>query len=397
MKRGWSWPLVAIALVLLLGSAWYFLLKQSQTEVAQSPGPREGGPARAGAGGAEADASGVQRLPVKVAPARQGDLAVTLPVFGSVTYVDKCDASYEESTGIIQEVLVDVGDLVRPGQVVAVIDTAVLRAELKSLQARLEQAHAHYELAAWKYQALRQVQAKGGSSLHDLEEAATAYQARQAEVAQIEADIGRIRAKLQKAVIRSPIVGIVGKKNYFPGERVPIPSEKGVVTILRVDEVYVEAEISDKDLAKLRPGLEANIFPDAYPRTVFKGRVEQLEPVLREQSRTVIARVRVKNPDFLLRPGMFSRLDIVLEKTPQVVAIPIQALRLSPDKATEVFVIVDNVAFKKKVEVGLTTATEAEIKSGLQPGDLVVVEGGEQLKELARVIPIPYQASPPSP
>jgi len=78
MKRGWSWPLVAIALVLLLGSALYFLLKQSQTEVAQGLSPREGGPGRAGAGGVEAEASGVQRLPVKVAPARQGDLAVTL-------------------------------------------------------------------------------------------------------------------------------------------------------------------------------------------------------------------------------------------------------------------------------------------------------------------------------
>ena len=129
------------------------------------------------------------------------------------------------------------------------------------------------------------------------------------------------------------------------------------MTILRIDQVYVEAEISEKDLTKLRPGLEAVVYPDAFPRTRFAGTVEQLEPVLKEQSRTVIARIRVKNDNFLLKPGMFTRLEIILEKTPQVVNIPLQALRTAPDKSAEVFVIVDNVAFKKKVEVGLTTAT----------------------------------------
>ena len=166
---------------------------------------------------------------------------------------------------------------------------------------------------------------------------------------------------------------------------------------MRIDQVYVEAEISEKDLTKLRPGLEAIVYPDAFPRTRFTGTVEQLEPVLKEQSRTVIARIRVKNNNFLLKPGMFTRLEIILEKTPQVVNIPLQALRSSPDKSAEVFVIVDNIAFKKKVEVGFTTPTMAEIKAGLEPGEMVVVEGGDQLKELSRVIAIPDQASPLSP
>ena len=146
-------------------------------------------------------------------------------------------------------------------------------------------------------------------------------------------------------------------------------------------------------MTKLHPGLEAAIYPDAYPRTRYRGLVEQMEPILKDQSRTVIARIRVKNNNFQLKPGMFTRLEIILEKTPEVVNIPLQALRTSPDKSAEVFVIVDNIAFKKKVEVGLTTASLAEIKAGLESGDMVVVEGGDQLKELSRVIAIPDQAS----
>ena len=205
------------------------------------------------------------------------------------------------------------------------------------------------------------------------------------------------RRGLKKAVIRSPIYGIVGKKNYYPGERVPQPSEKGIVTIFRLDQVYVEAEISEKDLTKLRPGLEAVIYPDAYPCTRYHGILEQLEPILKDQSRTVIARIRVKNNNFLLKPGMFTRLEIILEKTPEVVNIPLPALRTAPDKSAEVFVIVDNIAFKRKVEVGLATAGLVEIKTGLKPGDLVVVEGGDQLKELSRVIAVSDQAPSLSP
>jgi membrane fusion protein, multidrug efflux system len=398
MKKGRFWPFAAIILVLLGGTVLYFYVQQKQSGSSRcSPSGVASRACQPGAEVGQEPGAARERIPVKVVPARKSDLGVTLPVFGAVTFVDKCDVSYEEAATLIKDVPVNVGDLVKPGQVVAVIDTDVLQTELKAKHANLEQVQASLDLAHWKYEAQRKVHAKGGSSLQELEEALATYQARKAELAQIRAEIDRLNTRLKKASIRSPIYGIIGKKNYFPGERVPIPSEKGIVTILRIDQVYVEAEISEKDLTKLRPGLDASVYPDAYPRTTFKGIVEQLEPVLKEQSRTVITRIRVKNDNLLLKPGMFTRLEIILEKTPQVVNIPLQAIRSAPDKATEVFVIVDNVAFKKKVEVGLTTRLEAEIKSGLEPGDLVVIEGGDQLKELSRVIPMAHQAPPLSP
>jgi membrane fusion protein (multidrug efflux system) len=394
MKKGWFWPIAAIILVLVAGGGLYRFLEQKPPESSRRPPSlthqssaevgQELGPNR-------------ERIPVKITPARRSNLEVTLPVFGAVTYIDKCDASHEESGSLIRDVPVLVGDLVKQGQAVAVIDTDILQEELKAKRANLDQVKALLDLAYWKYEAQRKVHAKGGTSLQELEEALATYQARRAEMAQMQAEINRLETRIKKAVVRSPINGIVGKKNYYPGEKVPIPSEKGIVTIFRMDQVYVEAEISEKDLTKLRPGLTATIYPDAYPQTRFTGIVEQLEPILKEQSRTVIARIRVKNDNFLLKPGMFTRLEIILEKTPEVVNIPLQALRTSPDRTAEVFVIVDNIAFIKKVEIGLTTPTLAEIKAGLQAGDMVVVEGGDQLKELSRVIAVPDQAPSLSP
>jgi membrane fusion protein (multidrug efflux system) len=398
MKKGWYWPFAAIILLLMVGGSLYLLKQQKEPKAAGYSFSRPACPApQPAAEVGQEPGIARERIPVKIIPARKSKLEVMLPVFGAVTYVDKCDVSYEESGSLIKDVLVLIGDIVRPGQPVAVIDTDILQEELKAKRANLDQMKALLDLAAWKYEAQRKVHAKGGTSLQELEEASATYQARISELAQIQAEIGRLETRLKKAVIRSPIYGIVGKKNYYPGERVPLSSEKGIVTIFRIDQVYVEAEISEKDLTKIRPGLEVAVYPDAYLRTRFSGILEQLEPIVKEQNRTVIARIRVKNDNFLLKPGMFTRLEIILEKTPEVVNIPLQALRTSPDKSTEVFVIVDNVAFKKEVELGLTTATSAEIKAGLEPGDMVVVEGGDQLKELSRVIAIPDQAPSLSP
>jgi hypothetical protein len=167
-----------------------------------------------------------------------------------------------------------------------------------------------------------------------------------------------------------------------------------------LDEVYAQAEVSERDLAKLRPGLEVIVTPDAYPSSHWQGKIERLEPMLKEESRTVVAKIGVPNPDDRLKPGMFARLEIVLDKTPQVVAVPKAALLLGPDKTPQVFVILDEVAFLRKVVPGLVTENWVEIKKGVKPGEAVVVEGAERLKELARVIsspvapPVPSQINP---
>lgn len=95
------------------------------------------------------------------------------------------------------------------------------------------------------------------------------------------------------------------------------------------------------------------------------------------------------NPELALKPGMFSRIEIVLDKVPQVVAIPPQALRRAADKSWQVYVISDEIAILRSVTAGLTTANWVEIKAGLQPGDAVVVEGAERLRDLSRVVSSP--------
>jgi RND family efflux transporter MFP subunit len=384
------WWLALVVLVGGVGGLWYWgttASESSPTAGARPPGaaplsPAPGQPV-------------VERLPVKTLAAKKRDLAVTLPVFGAVTYLSKVEVA-PEVQGVIKQVLVEPGDLVRKNQVLAVLDTELLEKEMQTRTAMRAQAEALLHNARWQYQARQKLYKVGGASLSATEEAEAQFQARLAEVQRYTAEVAQIRTQIQKSTIRAPIAGVVASRNFNPGEMAPTlgrREDKGLVTLMRLDEVYVQAEVSERDLARLRPGLEVVVVPDAYPTARLAGKLERLEPVLKEESRTVAAKVRVPNPDYRLKPGMFARLEIVLDKTPQVVAVPKTAFQTGPDKSPRVFVVVDEVAFSRKVVPGAATEHWVEIRDGLKPEDQVVVEGAEGLKDLARVVSTP--ASPP--
>jgi len=370
MRRYFWWFSLAV-IVLALAAGEYLRFKEAPAHAADPP-PK----------GAEVTP---ERLPVKTVKTQLRDLEITLPVFGSINYLDKVDLG-SEIAGVLKEVPVQPGDLIRKGQLVAVLDTQLLEAELKTKAALKAQSEAQLQLAAWQYQAQRKVQRVGGISLKDLEEAEAKYLEKKAEVARYAAEMAQTRLQIKKSTITSPIIAIVGVKNFNLGERVHLQSEKGIVTLMQIEEVYAEAEVNEQDLARLRVGLEAIVVPDAFPRLPLRGRIERIDPVLKQESRSAIAKIRIPNPQLTLKPGMFSRIEIILDKVPQVVAIPTQALRRGADKSWQVYVISDEVAILRSVTPGLTTADWVEIKEGLQPGDAVVVEGAERLRDLSRVI-----------
>jgi len=385
------WWLMLVLVALMGGGLWYWGTGTSNPPARATAGKKTEPPSQKRAQPV------IERFPVKTLEAKKRDLEVTLSVFGAITYLDKVEVA-SEVLGVLKEVRVEPGDQVTKNQVLAVLDTELLEKDLQARTARQAQAQAQLHNARWQYQAQKKLYQAGGATLSDLQDAEAQYLARQAEARRFAAEAAQLRTQIKKSTIRAPIQGVIASRNFNVGEKVPTlgrQEEKGIVTLMRLNEVYAQAEVNERDLVRLRAGLEVIVVPDAYPTSRLSGTIERLEPVLKEDSRTVVAKVRVPNPDYQLKPGMFARLEIILDKTPQVVAIPKAALQVGPDKSPQVFVVVDEVAFLRKVVPGLATENWLEIKEGLKPGEAVVVEGAERLKDLARVVSSP--ARPPFP
>ncbi len=194
--------------------------------------------------------------------------------------------------------------------------------------------------------------------------------------------------KYKKASIKSPFNGIVIKKFLDEGSQVE-PSVSPmmrvpVIMVANIDTIKVLVNVSEKYLGKLREKTEAKIKVDAYPDEIFLGEVTRIAPLVDLTTRTAEVEVRVPNKEHRLKPGMFARVSIILEKKEDALIVPIKAV-LNENGCNFVFVDNDNVAHKKEVKTGIYQKDSVEIVEGLKEADWVIIEGNYGLKDGAKV------------
>jgi membrane fusion protein (multidrug efflux system) len=156
----------------------------------------------------------------------------------------------------------------------------------------------------------------------------------------------------------------------------------------RVPEIY---------LGRIRPDQQVQVRIDAFPGETFNGAIYAVEPAVDEQTRTVLLRARVPNPEVRLKPGMFARVSLVLGERKDALLVPEQAI-VPRGNENYVFRIVDGKAALARVELGIRRPGEVEITKGLAAGDRIVIDGQLKLKPGALVKILadqPEAASPP--
>ncbi|MBC7365153.1 MAG: efflux RND transporter periplasmic adaptor subunit, partial [Candidatus Aminicenantes bacterium] len=175
----------------------------------------------------------------------------------------------------------------------------------------------------------------------------------------------------------SPIKGKVVEIKVVPGEMVDQAKDMMVIVDPRV--LWVDAEIFEKDIARVHPGQKVEITVPAYPGKTFVGRISYVGDVLKEETRTITVRTEVENKNLELKPGMFATLKINLNGDRKVLAVPEAAVC---DQKGEKFVFVpQGEGFElRKVELGARQDGFYEVISGLKEGELVVTTGSFQLK-----------------
>lgn len=334
-----------------------------------------------------------QRVGLKTAPAAESALHEFLPVTGTVQPVDqRVGLVRSTGRGRLLEVRVKVGDRVKAGDTLALLDhleAGELSAQLASAEAELRRTQVLLAAQARQSDRARQLASIGAVPRKDAE-LAEAEQAAMAESVKAQESLAAgLRARLRRlgadrpdgsATIRAPFAGIVTKAPASAGLLVDASEE--LFTVADLSLVWVQAEVYEKDLARLRVGEHARISVESWPNERFPGRVSYIGDVLDPQTRTVKVRCEVPNPAGRLKLDMFGRVELPTTFEKRALTVPEAAIQ-QLDGKTVVFVRHSATTFETRpVEAGRTVDGLVEIRHGLRPGEPVVVAAAFHLKSI---------------
>ncbi len=349
-------------------------------------------------------------MSVTVAPVENTRIARKLSVTGTVA-ARELIAVLPQITGLqIEQILVDEGDFVKAGQVMAVLDNSVLQTQINGAKAEIEsnsavvrqrqaalaQSQASLAEAERTLERNQQLANAGAISRQELDtratEAATAREdvrvasadinSAQANVRSSTARLQQLQTQLGQTTVRAPAAGIVAEKNIEIGN---VAGNQQLFSIIRAGELELQAQVPAIQLPQVQIGATAKITSDSDRRVSLQGRVREIAPLVNAQSRQARVKIDVPNTT-LLRPGVFARAAITTNTVPGI-AIPAKAVVPQPDGTSTVFVLTNEGKVQARpVEVGeILNDGRVEIKNNLKAGDRVIVAGAGYLKDGDRV------------
>jgi len=367
----------------------------------------------------------------KTEQARRGNLTVTVSATGSLEPTNQVDVGIEVS-GTIESVYVDYNDSVKVGQVLARLDTSKLRAQVlqsraavKVARARLEQTQATLRNAerdmkrltrAWKISHGKVPSQKElDAAQATLDRARADVTSAKAEIDQRQATLDLNETNLSKAIVYSPINGIVLKRAVDPGQTVAATFQTPLLFTLAEDlsKMELHVDVDEADVGLVRSGQTASFSVDAYPDRSFPARITEVRfgPKTVAGVVTYETVMKVDNSELLLRPGMTATANIVVKQLSHVLLVPNAALRFTPPlrnetessgsgglvgtilphfprsmskkaleeaegkKGARVWTIRNGGLCPVKITVGATDGTMTEVKNGaVRPGMPMVVD-----------------------
>lgn len=316
-------------------------------------------------------------------PTRQA-VAREVSVTGTLAARREMPVGIAGEGGMIERVLVEPGDWVRSGQVLATIDSAVQVQQANQLRAQVAAARADAALAESELKRAQTLVGRGFVSQADVERKTATRDGARARVALAQAQLGEVNARIGRLAIRAPAGGLVMTREVEPGQVVG-SGNTALFRLARGGEMELLANLSESDVAQLSVGDPVAVTP-VGSATQFEGRIWQLSPVIDPKTRQGQARVALAY-NKALRPGGFASGAIV-SGSATVPLLPESAV-LSDEAGNFVYLVgPDNKVVRRAVKVGSVSDRGLPIMSGLNGTEKVVVSAGAFLSPGDPVTPV---------
>ncbi len=342
---------------------------------AAAPGPREASGERS---------RGQIEFPVEVEPVEARSVEYAVSAVGSVEAFERVEIT-SRVPGAVERVHFAEGNAVDPGTVLVEIEPERYRLAVRSARATLEKAQAAEAEARTGLARREAVNAKNPALVkeEDLDAWRTRVATAKAEVAQVRSALDLAELNLREAFVRAPAAGVIQTRNVRTGQYV----QPGVTlaTLVRREPLLLRFQVPEQDASQLRPGMRARFTVRESPRE-YSAELTYVAAAADSTSRMVAITARVDDPERGdLRPGSFAQATVPVGSSAESPVIPQTAVRPS-ERGFLAYVVEGDVARERELTLGLRTADgRVEVRSGVKPGEKLVVRGGEALRDGAKV------------
>ncbi len=309
----------------------------------------------------------IVKVPVEVAKAARS--AVTAAFQGTANLVPEAEADVVTKTsGVVLQIMVEEGDRVQAGQVLARLDSDRQRLALKQSEANLRKLENDFKRQEELIGRKLISQDVFDRSRYDLDTQRASY-----EIAKLE---------LSYAEIRAPIGGVVSKRMVKVGNLIQL--NQPLFKIDDFDPLEAMINVPEREMRLIQAAQPVQMLVDALPGTVFTGSVARVSPVVDASTGTFRVVAQFKDDSGQLRSGMFGRVRVVYDQRADALVVPRSAL-VGDDKDASVFVVEADVAKRRKVKLGYADGGQVEVVDGIAEGEQVVTLGQAALRDGAKV------------
>nr|WP_244935150.1 efflux RND transporter periplasmic adaptor subunit [Acuticoccus sediminis] len=307
-------------------------------------------------------------------------------------------------SGILQERIFEQGTLVQKGETLFRIDPALFEVRVASAQAALQRAEATHKNAALELKRQESLRDRKVNSIAQFERASVAMAEAEADVAAAEAQLDEARINLGYTEVMAPITGIIGGALVTEGALVTANGPQNMALIQQIDPVYADFTQSSAELFALKRAVEQGKLQSPAPGQArvqlvlddgalypHPGKLLFSSASVDPTTGQVTLRAEFPNPKRDLLPGLYIRVRIVQAVRNEAIVVPQRAVVRSAEGAAQVYIIKDEVAELRAVSLGEATGSDWVVESGLQSGDVVVVNGTMKVQPGGKVSPQPWQ------
>jgi membrane fusion protein (multidrug efflux system) len=339
-----SWLTAAVVLVLGAGGLYWYSTKGNDAAAARAgftmPPPM-----------------------VEVAAVVSGTIVKTVEAVGTLR-ANESVTLQPEIAGRVVAIGFTEGSQVKQGDALVTLDDSINQAEVR-------EKSANRRLAELAFNRADLLVAKKAAPEETRDRALAQLQAE-------DAGLELARARLAKTRILAPFDGTIGLRSISVGDFVAVGQP--LVNVVDIDPLKVDFRIGEVFLPDVVAGQTIAVTVDAFPGATFTGEVFAIEPQVDVNGRAVVIRARLPNPDGKLRPGLFSRVSLIVDERADALLVPESAI-VPQGEQHFVFRVADGHAQLTEIQIGKRRDTQVEVRAGLQEGDLVVSAGQLKLRD----------------